>query len=441
MKKWALLLSFLTTTNVLAGSDVYLTNNSSQTLTINVDHSGSDLLEHGNEWFQLTQTLGPWETKPVLTFNRWEGVKAGKEYRFTTVVTNESGQQSMLHQTMTGHWSHSSISYGVSADDVPLHMQNDRNIHRFHTSVFQDRPTELAMKSVATARYDNLYYTITPEKIGEPQAPSEDTLKVMTYNIWALPLIASHIGDRFNIIPEYVKGYDVIALQEVFANGRGSFLRRLAAEYPYQTQMLSKNSSNIYDGGVVIVSRYPIVNETQFIFPDCSGTDCFADKGVNYAEIIKGGKAYHVFATHTASFDTDTAREYRQRQFQQIRALANSLDISANDTVIYSGDFNVNKLKFPGDYQQMIENLAAVEPTYSGYTESTFDPRINNFAGEALSGGEHIEYLDYVMISREYGSNTATNDNRVDVPRTTDARLWKHWNLSDHFPVAAVIQQ
>jgi len=104
-----------------------------------------------------------------------------------------------------------------------------------------------------------------------------------------------------------------------------------------------------------------------------------------------------------------------------------------------SGDFNVNKRKFPGDYQQMIANLSAIEPQYSGYTESTFDPRINNFAGEALSGGENVEYLDYVMVSSEYGVKSF-NDNRVDVPRTTSESLWKHYNLSDHFPVSATIK-
>lgn len=63
-----------------------------------------------------------------------------------------------------------------------------------------------------------------------------------------------------------------------------------------------------------------------------AGTDCFADKGVMYAEVIKGGKAWHLFATHTASFDTDEARKLRQIQFGQIRTLAASLKIPASDT-------------------------------------------------------------------------------------------------------------
>ncbi|EHK8983685.1 sphingomyelin phosphodiesterase [Vibrio vulnificus] len=437
--QWSLILTGLIAMPALADTDVYLTNNSDQPLTIQIKHDGSDLLKYGDEWQQHVQTLGPWETKSVLSFNRWDGVKINHTYRFETVVSNPKGESISLNQVMRGHWYNSSIQYGVSAADVNLSLKDDRNVHRSPTLAFGEREVELAFKSSATARYDDLHYTITPSKVDEVVDDNDQHLKVMTYNIWALPAIASHIGERFELIPDYVKGYDVLALQEVFANGRDAFLRELAKEYPYQTKMLDKNGFNIYDGGVIIVSRYPIVNQAQFVFPDCTGTDCFADKGVNYAEVIKGGEAYHVFATHTASYDTDTARDYRQRQFKQMRSLAQSLKIPANETVIYSGDFNVNKRKFPGDYQQMIANLSAIEPHYSGYTESTFDPRINNFAGEPLSGGENVEYLDYVMVSNEYAVK-GDNNNRVDIPRSTAESLWKHYNLSDHFPVSTVIK-
>ncbi|MDC5705429.1 sphingomyelin phosphodiesterase [Vibrio europaeus] len=438
-KQCSIALVALMASSAFADTDVYLTNNSGQALTIQVSHDGTDILKHGEEWKQHVDTLGPWETKQVMSFNRWEGVKSGKTYRFSTVVSNPVGESVTLNQVMKGHWYNSSIEYGVAAADVSLSLKDDRNIHRYNSQSFGERSAELAFKSAKTARYDDLYYTITPQKVEEQVENDDSTLKMMTYNIWALPVIASHIGDRYDLIPEYVKGYDVLALQEVFASGRDAFLRELAKEYPYQTKMLDKEGINIYDGGVMIVSRYPIVNQAQYVFPDCTGTDCFADKGVNYAEVIKGGKAYHVFATHTASFDTDTARDYRQRQFKQMRQLATSLNIPKTDTVVYSGDFNVNKLKFPGDYQQMIANLSAIEPTYSGYTASTFDPRINDFAGEAMSGGENVEYLDYVMVSNEYQVKSY-NDNRVDVPRSTDERLWKHYNLSDHFPVTAVVK-
>ncbi|MDE1231618.1 sphingomyelin phosphodiesterase [Vibrio aestuarianus] len=423
-----------------ADTDVYLTNNSDMPMSIHVNHTGTDKLQLGREWQQHIETLAPWETKMVLSFNRWNGVRSGKTYQFETKVTLPQGQTFSLQQKVKGHWYNSSMEYGVQAQDVSLHWQDDRNIHRYQTEELTTQPAELAFKSARTARYDDIHYTITPTKIEAKPDADANAFKVMTYNVWALPVVASHISDRFSVIPEYVKGYDALMLQEVFASGRDAFLRDLAKEYPYQTKMLNKPGVNIYDGGVTIVSRYPIVNQGQYAFPDCSGTDCFADKGINYAEIIKNGKAYHLFATHTAAFDTDTARHYRQRQFKQMRSFAQSLAILPSDTVIYGGDFNVNKRKFADDYQSMLTNLSVTEPSYAGYTESTFDPRINDFAGKPSSGDGNVEYLDYVVVSKEFAQPSEQNLNTVLVPRTTDKRLWQHYNLSDHFPVKAEIR-
>ena len=436
------LLSALLSSHVIADSDIYVTNNTKASLLINIEHTGSDLLEKNDEWFQHAHELGPYETKKVLSFNRYYGAKSGKEYRFNTQLITGSGDQVSLLQNMRGTWFGSTVTHSAKASDFDAPQFSDREIQRFNSyfNSVVSTPTEVAFKAAATARYDDFYYTITEQQLDEIPAEPENALKVMTYNIWALPVIASHISERLGLLPEYLKGYDAILLQEVFSSGRDDFLRVLAREYPYQTRMLDKPGINIYDGGVTIISRYPIVNQTQYVFPDCSGTDCFADKGVNYAEIIKEGQAYHLFATHTASFDTDSARANRQTQFRQIRNLAQNLNIPQSEMVVYGGDFNVNKRKFPIDYQNMLSNLQASEPSYAGYTESTFDPRINSFAGQPGSGGENVEYLDYIVVSNEYKS-VESNTNTVKVPRTTAEPLWKHWDLSDHFPVKAEINQ
>ena len=128
----------------------------------------------------------------------------------------------------------------------------------------------------------------------------------------------------------------------------------------------------------MVASRHPIVKTDHFIYPSCTGIDCFADKGVIYAEILKNGKAYHVTSTPTASFDTDAARDMRQQQFKQIRALVDKQNIPSFDAVLMGGDFNVNKLLWPQDYAQMQINLNGTVPVSTGYTESTFDPRVNN---------------------------------------------------------------
>ncbi|TNH88895.1 endonuclease [Aeromonas hydrophila] len=370
----------------------------------------------------------------VLSFNRYEGVKAGKSYLFETRVTTPGGDTYRLNQKMEGTWWNSTLQHGGETPADNSGWQSDRTIHRLNG------PQELAFAAKFTGRYDDLHYMLTPPRQVEQPEADEARLKVASYNVWALPVIASSIGERLALLPEHLKGYDALLLQEVFDGRREGFLQALAKEYPYQTRVLDKPGVNIHDGGVVIVSRYPIVREAQLVYPQCTGTDCFADKGVMYAEVIKGGKAWHLFATHTASFDTDEARRLRQIQFGQIRTLAASLKIPASDTVIYGGDFNVNKRKFADDYAGMLANLNADEPGYGGYTEATFDPRINPYAGGPLSGGANVEYLDYLVVSREYGA-VRHNLNSVWIPRSSDGSLWPASNLSDHFPVKGEISR
>jgi endonuclease/exonuclease/phosphatase family metal-dependent hydrolase len=214
-------------------------------------------------------------------------------------------------------------------------------------------------------------------------------------------------------------------------------------DYPYQSNIVGSSSGKLYDGGVIILSRFPIVMQSEFVFPECNGADCYADKGVAYAEIVKGANSYHVFAAHTASFDSDEARENRLKQLQQIRNLADSLDIPANQKVIFGGDLNVDKLAFPGDYSQMLDILQVHAPVYSGYTKATFDPDINDNATDLASGSRKPQYLDYILQAKQAGQvsdDAMINTNEVFVLRSDVEDLWQVWDLSDHFPVRSTIR-
>ncbi|MEW7863991.1 sphingomyelin phosphodiesterase [Aeromonas diversa] len=421
----------LTSTFALADTDVYLTNNGPEPVQIEVRHDGP--LQEGSQWTQHRQELGPWERAMVLSFNRYEGVKAGQIDRFETRVTAADGSRYSLSQEMVGTWWNTTLRHGGATDETRSGWLSDRTIHRLPGA------RELAFAARFTGRYDDLDYQITAPQSAPTPSPDEGRLSVATYNIWALPVIAKSIGERLTLLPSHLKGYDALLLQEVFDGRRDTFLQALAKEYPYQTKVLDKPGINIHDGGVVIVSRYPIVREAQFVYPDCTGTDCFADKGVVYAEVIKGGKAWHLFATHTAAFDTDAARATRQTQFRQIRDFAARLAIPKGDTVLYGGDFNVNKRKFPDDYAGMLAGLNAHEPGYAGW-DATFDPRVNAYSGGLLSGGANVEYLDYVMVSQDHAPASA-NRNTVFIPRTSAAGIWPESNLSDHFPIHAEVSR
>lgn len=419
---------------VLADSYVYITNSTPETVQVRVNHYGDDTLEEGSEWQQEASEIAPYATARVLAFNRYDGLKSGRTYHFDTQVTGATSTVT-LQQQMGGTWYGSWIEHSAEGQDFQAPWADDRDIHRYH-SQYDNRSSRVGFKADYTGGYDDFYYTIHNETPAEPLS-GDDALKVLTYNIWALPLLASNIGDRLEELPSVLSGYDVLLLQEAFAADTEALLNTLSAEYPYQTEVLDEPGFNLYNGGVVIVSRYPIASTDFEVFQECTGTDCFADKGVVYAEIIRDGKAYHVTSTHTASFDSDEARALRQQQFQQIRALVERHQIPSFDAVMMGGDFNVNKLKFPGDYQQMLSNLVATAPQPTGYTRSTYDPSVNQNADGELSLG--VEYLDYVVVSNTHRTPSASR-NDVRVPRSDSDELWGIWDLSDHFPVMGEFQ-
>lgn len=424
----------LLSTPALADSYVYVTNTTPETVQVQVNHYGDDTLAEGSEWHQEATEIAPYATARVLAFNRYEGLKSGKTYRFDTHLIGTSSTVT-LQQSMRGTWYGSTIDHSATGADFNAPWQDDRDIHRYHTE-YDGTASRLGFKAKFTGGYDDFYYTVHNLNPVEPVS-GDDALKVLSYNIWALPLLASNIGDRLEAMPAVLQGYDVLLLQEAFASDSHDLLAALAGEYPYQTAILDKPGFNLYNGGVVIVSRYPIAATDFEVFGDCTGTDCFADKGVVYAEIVRDGKAYHVTATHTASFDSDEARALRQQQFRQIRALVDRKQVPAFDAVLMGGDFNVNKLKFPGDYQQMQANLQATAPQSTGYSRSTYDPTVNQNAEGALSLG--VEYLDYVVVSNTHRQPVSSR-NDVRVPRSDSDDLWGIWDLSDHFPVLGDFQ-
>lgn len=411
-----------------ANSDIYLTNSTHETVRIDVRHHGnSDELAEGDEWEQTTTEIAPFATERVLTFNRFSGLESGATYHFETLV--EGGSSSVtLRQIMQGTFYGSRISHGARGEfGAPL--VSDRAIHRFDTR-FDAIPSVLAFKAHRSFGYDDFRYTVTNLSESEPvSGPSE--LKVLTHNIWALPVIADNIGERLDELPQFLKGVDVLLLQEAFDPRSEDLLLELSDEYPYQTEILDSPDPNLLNGGVVVASRYPIVNTEYHVFPDCVGTDCLTDRGVVYTEIIKDGEAFHVMGTHTASSDSDEARQTRMGHFRQMREMADNQEMPGFEALILGGDFNVNKRRFPGDFARMQSILNATMPRATGYSRATFDAEVNRNADRTSN---KVEYLDYVLVANDH-RQPAASVNDVRVPRSVSDDLWKVWDLSDHFPV------
>ena len=90
------------------------------------------------------------------------------------------------------------------------------------------------------------------------------------------------------------------------------------------------------DGGVMIVSKYPIEEAKQIFHAQCSDWDCAAKKGVVYAKINKDGQIYHLFGLHS-----DTGDDVQPFQYKRLGAMIEEI-VGKNTQVpvLISGDFN-----------------------------------------------------------------------------------------------------
>jgi endonuclease/exonuclease/phosphatase family metal-dependent hydrolase len=257
-----------------------------------------------------------------------------------------------------------------------------------------------------------------------------NNFNVLAYNIYMRPagLFADDQADRGAVLPSKLRGFDVIVFSEAFDNKvRNQLLADLAEEYPYRTSILGADHGFAQDGGVIIVSRWPITAEAQRLFGDlCVGGDCWADKGVLYARFEKHGQTYHVFASHAQAGRERGQRRTRIQQLGIIKSFIDEIAPSSTEPGFIAGDLNVDKYDAV-EYAAMLSTLDAWYPRPLGHPY-TVDSTINRWAGYRL-------YLDYILVSNCHLQPVNAVIETL-IPRSSTP--WGgDYDLSDHFPVFA----
>lgn len=253
------------------------------------------------------------------------------------------------------------------------------------------------------------------------------TVDVLTANVFMPPIVAPDSAGRAARLPAVLRGHDILLLQEAYNDSaRKKLLAGLARDYPYQTRVLGRDFGFRQDGGVVIVSRWPIEHEFQLPYGElCTGGDCLADKGVLYARVNKAGRRVHVFATHLQSGSAN--RALRENQLRRLRALIDAMQLPIGEPVLIGGDLNVDRLdRSAGGFDLLARVLDArhPDPPAGDRYRPTFDPARNPLA----RGGKHAKYLDYILYSKRHQRPfMAFNEVRA----LSDA----NGSLSDHFAV------
>jgi endonuclease/exonuclease/phosphatase family metal-dependent hydrolase len=392
---------------------IVFTNSTLDTLQVSLSGDASAV--------QQTTEVGPLATATLAKLTRNTGANSS-----LNIQLSSADYQVNLTQNTVG----TDLTFGANTADLSIAPQAKTNIQRFQTELAGDTNT-LAFNASDLAKGGQLTYVLQEED-KKPALGAANQLNVLSYNIWATTIFGStKVDTRLDEMPAMMADYDVLVLTEVFDDiPTNELLNKLRSEYPYQSADVFK-LGKILGSGTRILSRWPFTIESDLNYSSCDGIQCAATRSTIYAKINKLGNPYHVFATHTQSSDDDANRNARLAQLQEMGDYIRSLNIPADEPVIMSGDFNVNKIGLPQDRDYLEAILGATEPENRGFNY-TYDANTNTWAEQP-----YVEYLDYTLTANNNLQPTSAYQEAF-APRTTIDALWGEWDLSDHYPVRGI---
>lgn len=436
---FVLLITLLVNSSVFAQTHVFVQNNTTQEFNVQTTMPSRQLSK--SYWGQTTTKVKPGQRVKILRFNRDKGITNGKFFIFNTTLT--AGKDKLIvQQKLRGAFINSHMWQSVKTSKFNDAWYDDRTTHRV-TSKLNGVPIKIKYRAFFTGTDDNIEYILEESESNSPKYNnSPEVFDVLTYNVYIRPTTLFKNGQhiRAKLIPSLLSGYDAIVFQEAFDDkARRILLRGLKGEYPYQSKILGTDRGVEQDGGVVIISRWPIITQKQKLFGSvCKGSDCGADKGVLYVPINKKGQMYHLFGTHLQA-DYGEHKKVIRQQLDIFKRFINHVNPPKSDPVILAGDFNVNsEAKSKTGFNDLLRRLNATRPENLSKLLYSYECNSkNDLANCGNPGGRN--YYDHALYSNNH-LKPIKSFNEVKLIRSKKG--WKeyafektYWDLSDHFPV------
>ncbi|MEV6208417.1 sphingomyelin phosphodiesterase [Kitasatospora sp. NPDC051914] len=255
---------------------------------------------------------------------------------------------------------------------------------------------------------------------------------------------------------DFFQGHDVVVLQEAFDNAASDALTaRASAAYPYHTPVVGRSTSGWdatsgsyssttpEDGGVTLLSKWPILRKEQYVFKDACGADWWSNKGFVYAVLNVNGLRTHVVGTHLQSTDPGCSggepAAVRAKQLIAMRAFLDAKRIPAAEPVVVAGDLNVDS--HGSEYQALLDNGNLAPASARPGWPYSFDTADNSIAAYRYPG-EPKEDLDYVLYRADHArpqqyTNQVVRFHSEPWTVTSWGRSYTYTDLSDHYPLAA----
>jgi len=308
-------------------------------------------------------------------------------------------------------------------------------------------------------------------------------IKVLSYNIFLRPPLIKNNADDFKNerLAEFMRSqldrFDIICLQEMFnlANYRQRLLLMIAHErgFTYYAKSVDPQwfSGKFIDAGLVILSKYPILETDGMIYKAGNQIDGWAAKQVIYAKVQVSPTFFvHVFTTHMqASYYDNHASinlvndKARATQVQEMADFIKQKTDGSPYPVLITGDFNIDSRGETNEYKYMMETLVAAKPTVKDLLKETDHPiTYGDFheipheteVGKTVTHPREIHLthkadhccglsIDYIMLA---DTEVNQRENILEVTETkveeffVDDRKFKFSQLSDHYGVSTTLR-
>ena len=193
-------------------------------------------------------------------------------------------------------------------------------------------------------------------------------VKFLTLNLFLRPPpISTNETDYKDLRSQYFSSvflcrYDIICLQEVFgalSNRRKRLIERayeLKFRYIVESPDPPMMSGCILDCGLLILSKFPVIEQDFFPFQESIHPDRSTYKGLLYAKLQISNSVLHLFTSHLQSkHPTNSSKKYmeyrltRRTQLQEISEIVRA-KVKPGESVVIAGDLNVDgreELKSP----------------------------------------------------------------------------------------------
>jgi len=317
-------------------------------------------------------------------------------------------------------------------------------------------------------------------------------IRVLTYNIFLRPPFVKNNMDDFK--NERLKGFidqvlsknyfDVILLQEIFnlGNTRQRKLLEVARKAGYVFHARGVGiplfSKKFIDAGLLILSKYPIVERDAHLYRHGNQIDSWAAKQMIYAKIkVSQWQYVHLFTTHMQAsyFDSEDHQNVinDKSRLGQVDELADFIHSKIHNSpfpAIVAGDFNIharmaNELDSmeTKEYQYLIRKLnkdgASCSPSHCAVRDLLKEDtgcHPNTYADVCVEGKprevvlthtadlgtalciDHMLYVDTISNVRSGGITVMSGTTKVE-EFLVNPSSHPFTQLSDHYGISTIV--